>query len=182
MICQVCNERPATLHFTKIINGEKTEFHYCDVCAQEKGEMFMLDGNSGFSINNLLAGLLSFDPAFQQAKQDSIPRNEVLQCNHCKMTFKQFVNVGRFGCTHCYETFGERLVPILKRLHSGNNEHQGKVPERIGGTIHLKRKIQQLKLDLKTAIDNEEFEKAAEIRDEVRALDASLLNEGSEYS
>lgn len=182
MICQECNERPATLHFTKIINGQKAEFHYCDKCAQEKGEMFMLDGGSGFSINNLLAGLLSFDPVIQQAKHESIPRNEVLQCEHCKMTFKQFLNIGRFGCAHCYDTFNDRLIPILKRLHSGNDEHHGKIPKRVGGTIHKKRQILQLKSDLQEAVKNEEFEKAAEIRDKVREMETSLINEGGQSS
>lgn len=182
MICQECNERPATLHFTKIINGEKTEFHYCDKCAQEKGEMFMFDGEPGFSINNIIAGLLNFDPVFQQAKQETIQKNEILQCPQCKMTFHQFVNIGRFGCANCYETFNNHLQPIIKRLHSGNIEHHGKVPKRIGGTVHIKRQIQQLKLDLQQAIKNEEFEKAAEIRDQVRALEGSLLNEGRETS
>src|SRR5690606_40848263 len=62
MICQECNQRPATLHFTKIINGEKTEVHVCEHCAHEKSEMFMFPGTSGFSIDNLLAGLLQFEP------------------------------------------------------------------------------------------------------------------------
>ncbi|MGE6260843.1 UvrB/UvrC motif-containing protein [Heyndrickxia sporothermodurans] len=182
MICQECNERPATLHFTKIINGEKTEFHYCDKCAQEKGEMFMFEGEPGFSINNLIAGLLNFDPVFQQTKQETIQKNEVLQCPHCKMTFNQFVNIGRFGCATCYDTFNNRLQSIIKRLHSGNIEHHGKVPKRIGGKVHIKRQIQQLKSDLQLAIKNEEFEKAAEIRDQVRSLEGSLLNGGGETS
>jgi protein arginine kinase activator len=180
MICQECQERPATLHFTKIINGEKTELHYCERCAQEKGEMFMFNGDPGFSINNLLAGLFSYDPIFQQTKQETTPRNEVLQCDNCKMTFKQFLNIGKFGCAHCYETFNEQLNPILKRLHSGNYEHHGKVPKRIGGSIHIKKQIKQYRLDLQTAIHNEEFETAAEIRDKIRALEAELQFEGGE--
>ncbi|MBS4175742.1 UvrB/UvrC motif-containing protein [Bacillus sp. FJAT-49736] len=178
MICQVCQERPATLHFTKIINGEKTELHYCDICAQEKGEMFMFDGEPGFSINNLLAGLFNYDSTFQQSKQETIPRDNIIQCDHCKMTFKQFLNVGKFGCSHCYETFKDQLTPILKRLHSGNYEHHGKVPKRIGGSIHIKKQIQLFRDQLQTAIMQEEFEEAAEIRDKIRALEAQLQLEG----
>jgi len=69
MICQECNQRPAALHFTKIINGEKTEVHLCEKCAQEKGEMFIFNGESGFAFNNLLAGLLNIDPTFQKPSQ-----------------------------------------------------------------------------------------------------------------
>lgn len=66
MICQECNKRPATLHFTKIINGEKEQFHFCEQCAQEKGELYMFNNTSGFSINNLLAGLFNIDASIQQ--------------------------------------------------------------------------------------------------------------------
>jgi protein arginine kinase activator len=68
MICQECNQRPAALHFTKIINGEKTEVNLCEKCAQEKGEMFMINGGSGFTFNNLLAGLLNIDTTVQKQK------------------------------------------------------------------------------------------------------------------
>ncbi len=96
------------------------------------------------------------------------------------MTFDQFIKVGRFGCSHCYETFKNELNPILKRVHSGNVEHHGKVPERMGGTIHIKRKILQLKSELQRLISEEEFEKAAETRDEIRSLEKDVKNEGGE--
>lgn len=125
MICQECNQRPATFHFTKVINGEKTEVHICEHCAQEKSEMFMFPGTSGFSIDNLLAGLLQFEP-LTGSQQHAFQKNEVLQCENCKMTFQQFAKVGRFGCSQCYPTFEKQLTPILKRLHSGNTHHTGK--------------------------------------------------------
>ncbi|RLQ91792.1 UvrB/UvrC motif-containing protein [Falsibacillus albus] len=181
MICQECNERPASLHFTKVINGEKTEFHLCEKCAQDKGESFLFGGSSGFSINNLLAGLFNSNNIYQQEKQ-AIPRKEVLRCERCSMTIEQFVNIGRFGCPNCYHAFRHQLDPILKRFHSGNVAHQGKVPKRMGGSIHTKKKISQLKDEMRSFIDTEEFEKAAEIRDHIRSLEKSLHQEGGESS
>ncbi|HEY4551733.1 MAG TPA: UvrB/UvrC motif-containing protein [Bacillaceae bacterium] len=175
MICQECHERPATVHFTKIVNGEKTTVQLCERCAQDKGEFFMMENNSGFSINNLLAGLMNFNPAAQQTKSQT-ESHSILQCENCKMTYQQFVNIGRFGCAHCYETFREQLTPIIKRLHSGNIKHGGKVPERMGGSIHIKKKIQQLKEELRSLIEKEEFEKAAELRDQIRSLESNLAN------
>jgi protein arginine kinase activator len=175
MMCQECNQRPATLHFTKIVNGEKGEFHLCEKCAQEKGEMFMVNSSSGFSINNLLAGLFNLEPSFQQqAQKDPFEKQEILQCDHCSMTFQQFVKKGKFGCSHCYSVFKDQLSPIFKRLHSGNSTHKGKIPQRIGGTMHIKKNIEELKDQLKELISNEEFEKAATIRDEIRLLDRKL--------
>lgn len=174
MICQECNQRPASLHFTKIINGEKTEIDLCEKCAQEKGEMFMVNGAPGFTFHNLLAGLLNFNSSFQPTQEDAFHQEEVLQCESCSMTFPQFVNLGRFGCSHCYETFKGQLKPILRRLHSGNCTHNGKIPKRVGGNIHLRKNIEGLKLRLKELITEEEFEKAAEIRDEIRSLEKRL--------
>lgn len=171
MICQECKERPATLHFTKVVNGEKTTIQLCERCAQEKGELFMNEGSGSFSFNDLLAGLLNFDSAFQQTQPNTAPSDSVLQCDVCKMTYPQFIKIGRFGCAHCYETFEEQLPPILKRLHTGNIEHGGKLPKRIGGSLHIKKQIQQLKGELQTLIADEEFEKAAEIRDQIRSFE-----------
>jgi protein arginine kinase activator len=178
MICQECNQRPASLHFTKIINGEKTEVHLCEKCAQEKGEIFVFNGGTSFTFNNLLAGLLNIDSSFHQQNQNAFHPEEIIQCERCSMTFPQFVKVGRFGCAHCYETFKEQLKPVLKRLHSGNWTHNGKIPKRIGGGIHLRKQIEELKDQLKVVISNEEFEKAAEIRDEIRSLEKELIEGG----
>jgi len=174
MICQECNQRPAALHFTKIINGEKTEIHLCEKCAQEKGETFMFNGNSGLSFNNLLAGLLNIDPSFQQPTQSAFQQEEILQCPHCSMTFPQFLKIGRFGCAHCYETFRDQLKPVLRRLHGGNWSHNGKIPKRIGGDMHLRKQLEELKGELKESISREEFEKAAQIRDEIRSIEKQM--------
>ncbi|RFU68661.1 hypothetical protein D0469_11915 [Peribacillus saganii] len=184
MICQECNKRPATLHFTKIVNGEKTEVHICEKCAQEKGEMFMFNGGGSFSINNLLAGLLNMEPVFQHTNPSTIAKSQEAQCPGCNMTFSEFTQAGKFGCAQCYETFKDNLNPVLKRLHSGNTAHIGKIPERLGGGIHLRKKMDDLKQLLKDAIDQEEFEKAAELRDELRSLEKSIKegHEGGNHS
>ncbi len=175
MICQECNQKPATLHFTKIINGEKTEVHLCEKCAHEKGDMFMLNGGSGFTFNNLLAGLLNIDSSFQKPSKNTFKQEEILQCDRCGMTFQQFVKIGRFGCSHCYETFHDQLKPVLRRLHSGNWAHNGKIPKRMGGGIHLRKRMEELKIELRDAIGQEEFERAANIRDEIRSLEKESI-------
>lgn len=168
MLCQECNQRKASLHFTKIINGEKTEFHICEQCAKEKGEQF--PGTNSFSIHQLLSGLLHFEQPLQTG-QGQVQSVRELVCDKCEMTYEQFTRVGRFGCAHCYKSFEAKLDPILKRVHSGNQAHAGKIPQRIGGGIQLQRKIDALKQELKQYIEKEEFEKAAELRDEIRALE-----------
>ena len=178
MICQECNQRPAALHFTKIVNGETTEVHICEKCAQGKSDLFMDNGGSGFSINNLLAGLLNIESNFQHPKANSFPKTEEVRCPHCQLSFREFVRIGKFGCATCCETFNKQLIPILKRVHSGNTAHIGKIPKRIGGALHLKKQLAEMKDTLKTYIDQEEFEKAAEIRDKIRALEKRVRAQG----
>ena len=179
MICQSCKERPASLHFTKTLNGEKTELHLCDKCAQEKGEQYMFSQHPDFSIGNLLGGLLNLNTPFS-SQPAQYPQHKVLKCDSCQTTFQQFVNRGRFGCSHCYEAFQDQLTPILKRLQNGNTVHIGKIPTRIGGTLHLKREIAELRAKLQQTIEQEEFELAADIRDQIRSLEKKMLFEGGE--
>jgi protein arginine kinase activator len=180
MNCQECNQRHATLHFTKIVNGEKTEVHMCEKCAQEKGETFINQAGQGFSLNYLLAGLLNVESGLQQKKTAAFHQTEEVRCKHCNLSFKEFIHVSKFGCANCYETFKDHLNPILKRVHSGNTAHNGKIPKRIGGNIHIRKQITDLKQQMKEHIVNEEFELAAEIRDQIHSLERGNVAQGGE--
>ncbi|WP_055105041.1 UvrB/UvrC motif-containing protein [Paenibacillus ihumii] len=172
MHCQECGKRPATLHFTKIVNGEKTEFHICEACAREKGEL--IPGTSGgFSIHNLLSGLLDFTPG-SHTQGSKAPEN--LRCEECGLTYSQFSKIGRFGCSSCYKYFNGRLDPLFKRVH-GNTVHVGKVPKRVGGHIQVKRKLDDLRRELQYRIHQEEFEEAAALRDQIRELEKKISEE-----
>ncbi|WP_257351142.1 UvrB/UvrC motif-containing protein [Pseudalkalibacillus decolorationis] len=171
MYCQECQQRPATLHFTKIINGEKNEVHLCEQCAKEKGDF--IPGSNSFSIHNLLSGLLDFEQSLGGSSTQTREKHPG-KCPKCGLTYHQFTKVGRFGCAQCYETFESKLSPIFKRIHGGNTSHSGKVPKRIGSDLLERKKIEQLKHHLKKLIDQEEFEEAAKVRDEIRAYEKRL--------
>lgn len=163
MMCEQCGIRPANFHFTKIVNGQKTEMHLCEVCARERGEI-MPGHPDAFSIHNLLSGLLSTHPHGTQLAARPI------QCPNCGLTYQQFSQSGRFGCSGCYQAFEDQLDPLFRRIH-GNTEHHGKIPIRSGHKIGLKRKLEDLKRLLAKKVEREEFEEAAKIRDQIRALE-----------
>jgi protein arginine kinase activator len=174
MQCQECGVKPATLHFTKIVNGEKTEFHICESCAREKGEL--IPGTAGgFSIHSLLSGLLDLEGAGKE-KSAATKTTQSLQCENCGMTYSQFSKLGRFGCSSCYKYFNSALDPLFKRVH-GSTSHVGKIPKRAGAQIVFKRQIDELKQELQQSITQEEFEKAAELRDQIRKLEKEITQE-----
>ncbi|WP_459503707.1 UvrB/UvrC motif-containing protein [Bacillus sp. C1] len=171
MTCQNCNIRPAALHYTKVINGQKAEVHLCEQCAEQNGyTSFFQSTQPSFSFHDLLAGLLHGESSMFEKQEDNFSDTGVLRCPACSMTYEQFVKVGRFGCTSCYETFKEQITPMLKRLHGGHTQHFGKIPKRMGGNIHLKKELDELKLKLNEYVQKEEFEEAAHIRDQIRSI------------
>ncbi|WDF05425.1 UvrB/UvrC motif-containing protein [Shouchella hunanensis] len=166
MVCQECNMRQATLHFTKIINGKKTEMHVCEHCAREKGEA--IPGTDSFSIHHLFSGLFHTDDS-NATQRDQNTKAE-LKCPNCGLSYEKFLHIGRFGCASCYETYSTRLSSVFRRVHGGNSKHGGKIPKRIGETIQIEQRIEEMRAMLNEHIQKEEFEKAAELRDEIRAL------------
>ncbi|MFC4389190.1 UvrB/UvrC motif-containing protein [Gracilibacillus marinus] len=175
MECQECKENPATLHFAQVINGEKNEIHVCHKCAKEKG--YLMHDDESYSLHHLLSGLFQFDhnKLNQTTKQ---PSSDLKQCDKCGMTYEEFARIGKFGCTNCYHTFKEHLNPIFRRVHSGNTVHDGKIPKRIGKDISNRKQVKQLKWKLQQLIQDEAFEEAAKIRDQIKEKERNLHQNG----
>jgi len=171
MICEQCGQRPANVHFTEIAQGQKNQYHLCEVCAREKGEAAYQALAGAFSVNQLLSGLLNFD---QTGKMR--PSTPTAQCDHCGLTFQQFAQIGRFGCPHCYEAFASGLNPLLRRVQS-SEQHVGKIPRRRGTTIAAKRELAQLRDEMRQRISEERFEDAAHLRDRIRVIERESSQE-----
>ncbi|MFW6268982.1 MAG: UvrB/UvrC motif-containing protein [Bacillota bacterium] len=169
MLCQNCGEKEATVHLTKIINGEKTEVYLCEECAEEKGKL-SFESDNPFSFQNLLAGILN--PQIESFTHSTTK----LTCDNCGLTYKEFSENGLFGCSECFEAFGDRLDPLVKRIH-GSKNHKGKVPKRKGGKLRIKSEIQDLRKEMEKAVEKENFEKAADLRDEIHELEEKLGGE-----
>ncbi len=173
MLCQNCSQKDASVHITKVINGIKSEMHLCEDCAKQKNEI-STGSYFGFgmplSFQNILDG---FVEAMDGAPK-YIKRQEV--CPNCGMTFERFRETGRLGCAKCYETFRDKMLPLIRRIH-GNIEHNGKIPRKAGGASEVKRNIERLREELKLAVDHEEYERAARLRDEIKRLSSEMENE-----
>ncbi|GAA0469922.1 UvrB/UvrC motif-containing protein [Alkalibacillus silvisoli] len=172
MQCQKCQQHEASVHYTQVVNGQKKEVHLCEQCAHEEGYMDFT--NEGLSLHHFLTNMFPFDQSINQQHKEKVHPAESLTCQGCGLSYSQFRRKGKFGCSQCYETFDSYLNPIFKRVHSGNTEHVGKIPKRIGGDIHKRKEIDQLKKNLQQVIEDENFEEAAQIRDRIRNLKQDL--------
>ncbi len=152
------------MHLTQIINNEKIVLSLCKDCAANRGFHSPLD-NVPFPLSDLISGLLQQSPK----KSGEMPEMPDITCSRCGLTFEQFTHQGRFGCGECYNSFRSRLEPIMRKIH-GSSLHKGKMPV-VGEDEPIPvREEERLEDALKKAIEGEDFERAADLRDKLKAV------------
>lgn len=175
MMCKRCGQRPATMHMTEISNGKKSETHLCEACAREiQAQGFGFSFSPQLQLHNFLAGLLNYELGGNKHDHDELTGK---RCEKCGVFEGQIVKHGLLGCGDCYPYFEDRLLPLLRRIH-GRTRHTGKVPERTGGRARLIKEVNNLKSMLKEAVSREDFELAAQLRDQIRQIEKSLEDGG----
>jgi len=161
MQCDICGKKKATVHLTEIVDEQMSEMHLCEDCAREKSVQM----EQQFGLADLLAGLSDF------GKQVKNVETIKVECPTCGMNYDDFRKFGRLGCSDCYVAFREYLGTLLKKIH-GSNRHSGKSPIKMSQVIKDKMDtINDLRHQLQSAIENEDFEKAAQIRDKIHAIE-----------
>ena len=169
MLCQNCGKYEATTHVKRIVNGETAEAHLCADCARALG---YTDVFSGFG--NTFADLFS---SYYDESQIGSLSTRTLRCEKCGHTFNDIVNSGKLGCADCYTTFYDKLLPSLQRIH-GKTRHEGKNPTIIKtDVVENVNALADLEEKLKKAIEEQNFEKAAELRDKINEMKAGGNNE-----
>jgi protein arginine kinase activator len=164
MLCDHCQTNEAIIHLTQIVDNQMTTLHLCDTCAAEKG---LEPGNTdpNFPLTDFLAQV---GRSAGEGSGGSGP------CAFCGMRLEEFKKTGRLGCSHCYVTFESNLKTLLRRLH-GSTAHVGKVylppdPTR----AEQQERLAGLRRKLDRAVESEDFERAAQIRDMIRILEGAL--------
>lgn len=161
MLCQFCNKRQATIHFTNVVGNKVQKIHLCRKCAEEKGFDYLKKSN--IEKGDLLGGLMGFS-------KDAVSKTKAGKtCPNCSMKYTFLKKEGLLGCSQCYKSFADQLFPLLKSIH-GDTRHMGKIPSRFGKEVSLERKMIKLREELNSAVEIENYEKAAQIRDKINRL------------
>jgi len=188
MLCSNCGKNEANVHYTHVINGEKTEYNLCEECAKKLG-IDDMDFSMPISFSNFLGDFFEEDSLLP-----SFSGNMITKCPKCGLTYDEFAKNGKFGCGECYNTFASKIESVLKNLH-GSAKHRGRAPKRIANPSNISKltekendeknvnvenkplvdktmeQIDKLSNDIKLAIKEERYEDAAKIRDEIKKLE-----------
>jgi len=179
MKCDKCTKK-ATVHLTEIVDGKVMEMHMCEDCAREQSQHM----EQQFGLADLLAGLTDFGKHVPEVQQKAM----TLQCAACGLTYDDFRKFGRFGCAQCYVAFKPQLKALLKKIH-GSNVHLGKAPLKIMPidgiavpavaaaaveTAPVVDPVELLRQQLHEAIEHEDFERAAALRDKIHELEGRV--------
>jgi len=144
VICQICKQRPAKVHYTEIVNNSMVSLDLCAECAEEKG--IDVQSTAPYGLGDLVAGLIDSAVAGEMDK------------------------IGRFGCPDCYTSFEAQIAPMLRQIH-GAAQHQGKAPPDHERRTVVRERVTGLRDELARAVEAEDYERAAQIRDEIRQLE-----------
>ena len=160
MLCDHCHKHQATATVQQTVNGTTTVLHLCAACAEE----YQRSGLFGAFFDPSL-----FFSGFFSSKQ---PVRDTKTCPQCGATLSEIRANGHLGCSQCVKTFQEELLPIIRKIH-GNAVHTGKVPKNAPPEIKSRRQLELLEKQLQEAVSKQEFEYAAELRDEINRLKGS---------
>jgi len=164
MQCQICKKKAATIHLTEIHEGVRMEMHLCEQCAVEQG----IAAKTQISINELLSGLLAAQPADDELFG---PSEHQTKCPNCGFTLDQFRKQGVLGCPHDYEIFEKTLLPLIEKAQDGKTTHCGKVPAKTPRDTKKDMERASLREQLKAAVQKENYELAAKLRDKLDQLE-----------
>jgi protein arginine kinase activator len=164
MKCQQC-DKPATFHITELTSGKPQELHLCEDHARQ---YLTASSNEPTAVGNMAAVLAHQMQIGQTAEE--LAQLDQQACPVCGITFYEFRSQGRLGCPHDYVSFQAQLEPLIINIH-GESEHVGKRPHRPASGSEDRTQLIRLRREMKEAIDDENYERASQLRDEIQRIE-----------
>lgn len=178
MQCQICQERPATIHVTEVredpdvtsanhLKHHVEHQHLCSACAGQLELPFVAPTKKSLTNPKHMAEIWKVIQATAQKQYTQA----AITCPECGMSLSEFRAKGRLGCARCYEVFSSQIGPLLERIHNATS-HSGRLPGQDVGARDRTRQLDELKRQLGQAVEAEDYESAAALRDQLREIQA----------
>lgn len=161
VVCQRCQQAKATVHITDTIPTKK-ERHLCEECAEKEG--VIIKSAQHATTNDILKQFIEH--------KTGLTETEDLTCPQCGTAFREFQLKGLLGCAHDYEAFKDLLTPLISRAHEGATHHIGKVPPTADESVRRETGLMRLRRELQEAVHQENYERAARVRDQIQTLES----------
>ena len=166
-LCEDCHKAPAAVFLKLAVNNKVTGLHLCQPCAAKKGAAFGQEAGT-FNVSDIVGNISGYFSDFLPTER------KMLACRACGLKYSQFKEAGRLGCAECYTSFGPQLAELMARIH-GFTRHSGRVYAGCGAPELSKAEAglrpEALKAAIKAAVEKEDFEAAARLRDSLRKLE-----------
>ena len=166
MLCQKCHKNSATVRYAEVVDGKVADLHLCADCLTKHQNQ----ANQGFELSG---------PPSPGGKGptrvvlEAGPRTEYQTCAVCETSLATVLKTGKVGCVDCYESFGSQLSAVLEGIH-GSTQHRGTRPRVDDARERVRANLQTKRLLLRSALDAENYEEAATLRDDIRTLESGL--------
>jgi protein arginine kinase activator len=164
MKCQRC-DKPATFHITELTGGKPQELHLCE----QHARAYLTESDAEQAAAPSIAGALAQQLAVGQTAEE-LARLDQQACPICGITFFEFRKEGRLGCPHDYVCFAKELEPLIMNIH-GETHHVGKRPKHSPPNTDRQTDLIRLRREMKDAITGEDYERASQLRDEIRQIE-----------
>ncbi len=183
--CQICNKRPAAMKIVKVTEGQLEDYHVCEECASGLStyaakimKKAQLDLKSTASLlSDLMKG--QEEGASVPGGKSLHPAPPDLQCPSCGLDFTRYRQTYMLGCPACYDAFGEALESDIRKIH-GATEHTGGRTQSQERLVDFRARLKSLKHELDEAVREEDFDKAAKLRDKIRTVQEEAESVGGE--
>jgi protein arginine kinase activator len=162
MVCDDCHENDAVVQLTAIKDNVVVQLHLCERCAAQRGVETTVNTLPKHPLGEFL------NPVQQQL---ITAPTDAAKCSFCGSTMADFRATGRWGCARCYSQFEAGIRELLRRVH-GHSRHIGRTYE-APRSEKLERSavLGELRERLRRAIDSEQFEQAADLRDRIKGME-----------
>ncbi|AHC14256.1 UvrB/UvrC motif-containing protein [Salinispira pacifica] len=170
-VCEICSSDEHILVLRQMLGKKERTVNICTNCASILG---IERPESGIrpQTGDLLTAVL--DPGGVGPRDSRV-------CDSCGISYAEIRRQGLAGCARCYDVFKSEITALLRRV-TNRNSHRGKLPRRLWRVKSLLIEKPELELELRRALEQENYELAARLRAAIAELEGEEKPSGRPLS